>query len=140
MTTKQSFQLILCALLVALLRETQVAAMFMRDRAGAASRSSARRRRERRKLAALRHEHLSIAMRLAQALQHSSGPTQHEEAVESGEEVEVAKLPQGARSEALVSASEPHVLGLRAGRRQWIRWLQSPRLTLVGSSLALRSF
>ena len=64
---------------------------------------------------ALRHEHLSIAMHFAQALHHNSGPRQHEKLVEGGEEVEVTKLPQGVRPEALVSASEPHVLVLRAG-------------------------
>ena len=111
----QSFQLILCALLVAPLRETQMVAMFMCDHAGAASRSSARRRRERPMRPALRHEHLSIAMHFAQALHHNSGPRQHEKLVEGGEEVEVTKLPQGVRPEALVSASEPHVLVLRAG-------------------------
>ena len=54
-------------------------------------------------------------MHLAPALHHSSGPRQPVNVVESGEEVEVAKLLQGARPEAFVSASEPHVLGLRLG-------------------------
>ena len=62
--------------------------------------------------AALRHERLCIAMRLAQALHHSSGPRQHEKVVESGDEVEVMTLSQGARPEALVSAPESPVLGL----------------------------
>ena len=59
--------------------------------------------------AALRHERLSIAMHLVQA---NPGPRQREK-VESGDEAGVTKLSHGARSEALVSASEPHVLGLR---------------------------
>ena len=49
---------------------TQVFAMFMCDHAGAASLSSARRRRERAMGAALRHERLSIAVHLAEALHH----------------------------------------------------------------------
>ena len=81
----QSFQLILCALLVAPLRGTQVVAIVMCDHDGAVSRSSARRRRERRLRAALRHEQLSIAMHLAQALHHSSGRRKHVDVVGSGE-------------------------------------------------------
>ena len=57
----------------------------MCDHDGAVSRSSARRRRERRLRAALRHEQLSIAMHLAQALHHSSGPRKHVDVVGSGE-------------------------------------------------------
>ena len=61
----------------------------MCDHDGAVSRSSARRRRERRRerrlRAALRHEQLSIAMHLAQALHHSSGPRKHVDVVGSGE-------------------------------------------------------
>ena len=68
--------------------------------------------------AAFRHERLSIAMHFAQAIHHSSGPRQHEKVVESGDEVDVTKLSQGARPEALVSASEPHVLGLRGVSRR----------------------
>ena len=66
--------------------------------------------------AASRHERLSIAVHLGQALHHSSGPGQPVNVVESGDDVEVAKFPQGVRPEALVSASEPHVFGLRARR------------------------
>ena len=62
--------------------------------------------------AALRHQLLNIAMHLAQALHHSSGPRQREKVFESGDEVEVMKLSQGARPEALVSAPESPVLGL----------------------------
>ena len=79
--TTQSFQLILCALLVALLCGTQVVAMFMCDHAWTASRSSARRSRERRMRSALRHERLSIAKHLGR----------DEKVVESGDEVEVTK-------------------------------------------------
>ena len=76
---------LLCALLVAPLRGTQVVAIVMCDHDGAVSRSSARRRRERRLRAALRHEQLSIAMHLAQALHHSSGQRKHVDVVGSGE-------------------------------------------------------
>ena len=69
---------------------------------------------KRRMRSALRHERLSIAKHLAQALHHSSGPRQPVNVVESGDVVEGSKLPHGAQPEALAGASEPHVSGLRA--------------------------
>ena len=42
---------------------------------------SARRRRERRLRMHLRHERLSVAMALAEALHHSSGPLKHDKRV-----------------------------------------------------------
>ena len=55
-------------------------------------------------------------MQLAQALHHSSGQRQPVNVVESGDEVEVTKLPHGTRPEALVGAPGSHVWGLRACR------------------------
>ena len=49
----------------------------------------------------------------------SSGSRQPVNVVESSDEVADTKLPRGARPEALVSATEPLALGLRACRRLW---------------------
>ena len=68
----------------------------------------------------------------------SSGSRQLVNVVESSDEVADTKLPRGVRPEALVSATEPLAFGA-VGMSQVVEmWLQFQRLTLVGSSLALK--